>query len=83
MSLLAVSYLGEVFYSVADGNHRAESAKIRGEEEIEAEIIETSVFDPNEWVLTDAGVENRISGKTRDLPVDYRAAAKWLGVKPV
>jgi hypothetical protein len=71
----------EKFYLVADGNHRAEAARIREEAFIHAEIEEVSCFNPHDWILVKTGARNRLTGEIRSLGADQHAAARWLGVK--
>lgn len=80
-SLYLVWFRREKFYLVEDGNHRCETAKMRDVAKIPARIGEVRRFVPTDWRITNRGFRHTRTREFRSAPADYRAAARWLGVR--
>ncbi|WP_145928725.1 hypothetical protein OH491_19625 [Termitidicoccus mucosus] len=70
-----VEFHGEFFYSVSDGNHRCEAAKMRGNKTISAIIESATVVRPENWRVTARGLRNIKTGKYLVRSIEIRAAA--------
>lgn len=80
VSLSRVHFKNENFYIVEDGHHRCETAKMKGQKTVRAEISEERHFVPQDWCITRQGFKHVRTGKMTRAAKDLRAAARWLGV---
>ncbi len=81
VTLWEVRFRGEHFYLVADGHHRCEVAKMRGEEHVLAVIEDVRHFVPDDWAPAPGGFRHRRKGTLQAVAADLRAAGRWLGIK--